>query len=466
MLCGQHDDEKEAFMEIGQILASQRKFFETGKTQSLAFRKEALRALRNAVAANKEAIAAALFEDLGKSAAESLMSETGMILEEIDFLLKNLRKFSAPKRVKASVAQFPAKCYTAAVPYGCVLIMSPWNYPVQLTLCPLADCIAAGNCAVVKPSAYAPASSALLAKLLSETFPSEYVAAVTGGRAENQSLLRQKFDFIFFTGGKSTGQAVARAAAETLTPTVLELGGKSPCIVDEDADIPRAARRIAFGKLLNCGQTCVAPDYLIVHRNVKIAFLECLKEEFVRQSGENALDNPSYPHIVNQKHFERVKSLILPEKVIFGGDSDEKTRKIQPTILDNSSCDDPAMQEEIFGPVFPVLTFSSFDEAKTIIACHPTPLSLYYFGKKNRERALNEISFGGGCVNDTIMHLATPYMGFGGVGESGSGAYHGERGFLAFSHIKSILCKGKTEFSLRYGPYSQKKERTLGKFFH
>lgn len=451
-------------MNLSELTEKQREYFSTGKTLAVEERKKALLKLREGIIRREKEIFDALGADLGKSACEAYMTEIGMVLEEISFLVKNLKKFAAAHRVKASISQFPARCYTIAAPYGVALIMSPWNYPFQLTLAPLADCLAAGNSAIVKPSAYAPATSALIKELLSDLFAPEYVAAVTGGRAENEALLRQKYDMIFFTGGVSTGKIVARAAAETLTPAVLELGGKSPCIVDEDADIARAARRIAFGKLLNAGQTCVAPDYLLVQESVKAALLETLEQEFVKMCGEDALKNENYPHIVNEKHFQRVKGLILPEKVVFGGDFDEKTLKIQPTLLDGATLEDAAMQEEIFGPVLPVLTFRTFEDAKKIIAVHPNPLALYYFGKKNEPRALQEISFGGGCVNDTILHLATPRMGFGGVGESGMGAYHGKRGFDAFSHTKSILKKGKIELSLRFAPYSDKKLASLKKY--
>lgn len=451
-------------MNLSELAEKQREYFSTGKTLAVEERKKALLKLREGIIRREKEIFDALGADLGKSVCEAYMTEIGMVLEEISFLVKNLKKFAAAHRVKASISQFPARCYTIAAPYGVALIMSPWNYPFQLTLAPLADCLAAGNCAIVKPSAYAPATSALIKELLSDLFAPEYVAAVTGGRAENEALLRQKYDMIFFTGGVSTGKIVARAAAETLTPAVLELGGKSPCIVDEDADIARAARRIAFGKLLNAGQTCVAPDYLLVQESVKAALLEALEQEFVKMCGEDALKNENYPHIVNEKHFQRVKGLISPEKVVFGGDFDEKTLKIQPTLLDGATLEDAAMQEEIFGPVLPVLTFRTFEDAKKIIAVHPDPLALYYFGKKNESRALQEISFGGGCVNDTILHLATPRMGFGGVGESGMGAYHGKRGFDAFSHTKSILKKGKLELSLRFAPYSDKKLASLKKY--
>ncbi len=453
-------------MNIPEVVERQKQYFATGATLPIEGRKKALLRLRDGIVRREAKIYEALYADLGKSACEAFMSEIGMVLEEISFLLKNLKKFTAPHKVKPSISQFPAKCYTLASPYGAALIMSPWNYPFQLTLCPLADCIAAGNCALVKPSAYAPATANLIKEIVEEQFEPQYIAVVTGGRAENEAVLQQQYDMIFFTGSVPTGRVVARAAAETLTPTVLELGGKSPCIVDEDADIARAARRIAFGKLLNAGQTCVAPDYLLVHEKVKPALLEALEGEFVKMCGENALENKNYPHIVNEKHFLRVKGLISPEKVVFGGDFDEKTLKIQPTILDGATADDPAMQEEIFGPVLPVLTFRTFDEAKQFIAARPSPLALYYFGKKNEQSAVRDIRFGGGCINDTVMHLATSHMGFGGVGESGMGAYHGQRGFEAFSHVKSIQKKGTMELSLRYAPYSDKKLKSLKQYIH
>lgn len=448
-------------MEISELVTAQRKFFERGETVSVPFRRQALASLRTAIMRRKGELLEALRTDLGKSPCEGFMSELGLVLSEISYMQKQLPRFAKPKRMGASISQFPAKCFTLAVPYGVTLIMSPWNYPIQLNLCPLVDSIAAGNCAVVKTSEYAPASADAVEQLIRSVFPPEYACVVKGGREENTLLLKQKYDMIFFTGGKTLGKLVAAAAAETLTPAILELGGKSPCIVDADADVRIAARRVAFGKFLNAGQTCVAPDYVLAASSVKNLFLSALEGEIIRMYGENPLENPSYPHIATQRHFDRIRSLILPKKTVFGGKWDERTRKIQPTVLDGASLSDPAMQEEIFGPVLPVIAFDDFDEAKEIISHHPTPLALYYFGKANERRALREIQFGGGCINDTVMHLATHRMGFGGVGESGIGSYHGERGFYAFSHVKSILKKGKAEISLRYPPYTDTKLKTI-----
>ena len=337
--------------------------------------------------------------------------------------------------------------------------MSPWNYPILLTLSPLADAIAAGNTAVVKPSAYAAASGALLAKMIGECFPPEYVAVVTGGREENAALLEEKFDFVFFTGSQAVGREVLRHTAERLTPAVLELGGKSPCIVDETARLPLAARRIVFGKYLNCGQTCVAPDYILCHSSVKDRLAELLCREVRRQYGENPLRNPDYGRIVNEKHFHRLLGLIGRDKTILGGQSSPETLQIAPTILDNVAESDPVMQEEIFGPILPILTYDHFDGLYERLADKPRPLALYLFSEdRSRIReAMGRFQFGGGCVNDVVIHLATSAMGFGGVGESGMGAYHGRAGFEAFSHYKSIVDK-KTwmDLPMRYQPYQKK----------
>ena len=337
--------------------------------------------------------------------------------------------------------------------------MSPWNYPVLLTLDPLADAIAAGNTAVVKPSAYAPAVSALLAELIGRCFPPEYVAAVTGGREENAALLEEAFDFVFFTGSQAVGREVLRHTAERLTPAVLELGGKSPCIVDETARLPLAARRIVFGKYLNCGQTCVAPDYILCHSGIKDRLVEALCQEVRRQYGEDPLRNPRYGRIVNEKHFQRLLGLMDPDKTVIGGQSSPETLQIAPTILDRVSPGDPVMQEEIFGPILPILTFDRFEDLYGLLADQPKPLALYLFSE-NRPRvrqALSRLRFGGGCVNDVVIHLATSAMGFGGVGESGMGAYHGRTGFEAFSHTKSIVDKRTwMDLPMRYQPYRRK----------
>ena len=445
-------------MNIHGIVESQREFFQTGATLPVSFRLRILRKLREAVDRYEAAIGEALAADLGKSGYESFMCETGLVRGEISWMLRHTAQLAKDRTVRTPLAQFAARSYQKRSPYGVTLIMSPWNYPLLLTLDPLADAIAAGNTAVVKPSAYAPASSALLAKILGECFPPEYVSVVTGGRQENAALLEEKFDFVFFTGSQSVGREVLRHTAEHLTPAVLELGGKSPCIVDETAKLPLAARRIVFGKYLNCGQTCVAPDYILCHSGVKDRLVEALGKEVRRQYGENPLENPDYGRIVNEKHFQRLLGLMDRDKVVAGGQSSLPTLQIAPTILDRVAPGDPVMQEEIFGPILPVLTYDRFEDLYDLLADKPKPLALYLFSE-DRPRireAMSRFRFGGGCVNDVVIHLATSEMGFGGVGESGMGAYHGKRGFETFSHTKSIVDK-KTwmDLPMRYQPYQK-----------
>ena len=446
-------------MSIQEIVESQRRFFHTGTTLPPAFRVEMLRRLRDAVDRYEAEIGEALAADLGKSDYESFMCEIGLVRGEITWMLRHTSRLAGERTVPTPLAQFAARSFQRYSPYGGTLIISPWNYPVLLTLAPLADAIAAGNTAVVKPSAYAPASSSLLARLLGECFPREYVAVVTGGRAENARLLEEKFDLIFFTGSQSVGREVLRRAAEHLTPAVLELGGKSPCIVDETARLPLAARRIVFGKYLNCGQTCVAPDYILCHSSVKDRLVELLRGEVRRQYGEDPLRNPDYGRIVNEKHFQRLLGLIDPDKLVIGGQRSPETLQIAPTILDNVTEADPVMQEEIFGPILPVLTFDRFEELYQRLADKPKPLALYLFSQ-DRPRireAMGRFQFGGGCVNDVVIHLATSAMGFGGVGESGMGAYHGRTGFEAVSHTKSIVDKRTwMDLPMRYQPYRRK----------
>lgn len=453
-------------MNIHEIVESQRRFFQTGATLPVSFRLSMLRKLRDAVDRYEPEIEKALCADLGKSAYESFMCETGLVRGEISYLLRHTARLSKERTVYTPLAQFAARSYQKPSPYGSTLIMSPWNYPLLLTLDPLADAIAAGNTAVVKPSAYAPATSALLAKLIGECFPPEYVAAVTGGRRENAALLEEKFDFVFFTGSQAVGREVLRHAAEHLTPAVLELGGKSPCIVDSTAKLSLAARRIVFGKFLNCGQTCVAPDYILCESSVKKQLVDALCKEVRRQYGEDPLRNPHYGKIVNERHFQRLLGLIEQDKVVIGGQSSPDKLQIAPTILDRVSCGDPVMQEEIFGPILPVLTFDRSEELYGLLADRPKPLALYLFSEdRGRIReAMSRFHFGGGCVNDVVIHLATSEMGFGGVGESGMGAYHGKVGFETFSHQKSIVDK-KTwmDLPMRYQPYQS---RLYSKLLH
>lgn len=444
--------------EIESLVAKQRKYFKSGATLPVKFRIEMLKILYNAVKKHENEIAEALKSDLGKSDFESFMCESGLVLTEISYMIKHTKKFAKEKRVTTPLAQFASKSYKKPSPYGNTLIMSPWNYPFLLTIDPLANAIAAGNTAIIKPSAYSPATSDIVEKIISECFDSEYVAVVTGGRAENTALLDCKFDFIFFTGSQNVGKEVLHRAADNLTPVVLELGGKSPCIIDSSANIKLAAKRIVFGKYLNCGQTCVAPDYILCHSSIKDDFIKEVIFQIKRQFGDDPLSNQDYGKIINEKHFERLCSLIDCEKVVLGGRTNAKTNQITPTVMDNVSYSDAVMQEEIFGPIMPVLTFENIDEVINDLATKPKPLALYLFteNKINIKKVTERCLFGGGCINDVIIHLASSEMGFGGVEESGMGAYHGKVGFDTFSHAKSIVDK-KTwiDLPMRYQPYNR-----------
>ena len=454
--------------KIESLVESQRAFFASGATLSVDFRINMLKRLREAVKLHEKDIAEALRLDLGKSDFEGYMCEVGMAISEISYMIKHCRRFSKDRRVRTPLAQFAAKSYQKPCPYGNVLIMSPWNYPFLLTVGPLSNALAAGNTAIVKPSAYSPATSELLACIIGEWFPHEYVAVVTGGRRENSALLDQKFDFVFFTGSQSVGKEVLRHTAEHLTPAVLELGGKSPCIVDESAKISLAAKRIVFGKYLNCGQTCVAPDYVLCHSSVKDKLLSEIITQIKAQYGDNFLKNENYGRIVNEKHFDRLCSYIGADKVAFGGEFDRERLQIQPTVMDGVTWSDAVMQDEIFGPILPILTYEDIDEVIFALEKKQKPLALYIFSesKKNVRKVTSRCRYGGGCVNDCIIHLATSEMGFGGVGESGMGAYHGKVGFDTFSHIKSIVDK-KTfmDLPMRYQPYNSTTYAGLLRFF-
>lgn len=444
--------------QMREIVQKQRAYFETGATLPIDVRIAALKKLKQVILSNEKAIHEALYSDLGKSAMEGYMCEVGLVLEEIRYFLKHIRSFTKEQRVKTPLAQWCSHSYKKPVPYGVVLIMSPWNYPFLLSVQPLVEALAAGNTVILKPSAYAPATSSLLKRLLENNFTQEYVAVVTGGRAENACLLEQKFDYIFFTGSKAVGQLVLQKAANYLTPVTLELGGKSPCIVDSSADLKVAARRIVFGKYINCGQTCVAPDYILCEESVKDTFLEMLKAEVKKQFGTDYVKNKSYGKIITQKHFERIFGLIDQNKVVLGGRCDAETQKIEPTVMDGVTWDDAVMKEEIFGPVLPILTFHSVNDVIQTVNQHEKPLACYIFSEDRSfiEKITAQCPFGGGCINDVVIHLATPYMGFGGVGESGMGAYHGKTGFDTFTHEKSIVDK-KTwvDLNMRYQPYTK-----------
>ena len=445
--------------QISGILKKQKEFYKSGRTIPVKFRTEMLKKLYNTVKKYENEVNEALTADLGKSSYEGFMCESGLVLAEISYMIRHTKKFSRRKTVYTPLAQFASHSFTQPVPYGNALIMSPWNYPFLLSIDPLADAISAGNTVILKPSAYSPNTSRIIEKIIKECFEPEFVAVVTGGRAENSALLEQKFDFVFFTGSQAVGKEVLRHTAEHLTPAVLELGGKSPCIVDKSANIKLAAKRIVFGKFLNCGQTCVAPDYILCDKSIKDQFVAEVIRQIKKQYGDKPLDNKDYGKIINEKHFARLLSLIDKDKVVAGGEVNAETCQIAPTVMDNVTEDDAVMGQEIFGPLMPVLTYDDFDDVLDRLKDKPKPLALYIFSgnKRNIKRVTTELSYGGGCINDVVIHLATSGMGFGGVGESGMGAYHGKEGFDAFSHKKSIVDK-KTwmDLPMRYQPYTSK----------
>jgi len=449
------------------ILNRQKEFFKSGKTKDYSFRKYQLKLLYKAIEANKDKIYEALYSDLGKIEIESYMCEVAMVLNEIKYILKHLKVYMKKHAVRTELANFPAKCYQKATPKGNVLIMSPWNYPFMLTLEPLVDALAAGNTAIVKPSNYSPKTSELIYNLLSSTFDEEYVAVVLGGREVNQDLLTLPFNHIFFTGSKTVGHVVLKEAEKRMIPVTLELGGKSPCVVGKTAKVALAAKRIVFGKFMNVGQTCIAPDYILVHESVKELLIRSLIYEIKMQYGENPVEDINYGKIISPKHFENILKLLDGQKTIYGGRSDKESLKLEPTLVEDPELDSPLMTEEIFGPILPIVSYKSDSEALEIIAKNPTPLALYVFAESKREQEtfVENVAFGGGCINDTLMHITTPRLAFGGFGESGMGAYHGKRGFDTFSHYKSIVNKStKIDMPIRYRPFTKSKEKMI-KFF-
>lgn len=454
-------------LTIQKLVESQKQYFYTGKTYDVGFRKLQLLALKDAIKNNMNLLNDALYKDLGKSNYESFMCEISLVLEEINYFLKNLSSLARPKRVSASLAQFPAKCRVYRDPHGVVLIMSPWNYPVQLTLCPLVGAIAGGNCAVIKTSEYSPNVSEVLEKIISDTFAKNYVTVIKGGREEDTALLECKFDYIFFTGSVAVGKVVMTAAAKNLTPVTLELGGKSPCIVDSTADLELAAKRICWGKFINSGQTCVAPDYVLVHKSVSGLFKKHLVDR-ISESYRDALNSDNYPHIITERHFDRLVGLMEGVSAFCGGGYDRKTLKIEPTVLEDVNVDSKVMQEEIFGPLLPVLEYDDINDVVDFIRQRSKPLALYLFSRDKQTIGYitRNVQFGGGCVNDSVIHLATTHMPFGGVGDSGMGGYHGKDSFNTFTRQKSVLIKGRRlDNSLRYPPFTQSKFNTLKKFF-
>ena len=445
-------------MELNKILESQRKYFQTGATLDVNLRIEKLKLLKDIIKAFEKEICTALKQDLGKSPFESFMCEIGLVLEEISFMIKNTKQLSAEKNVKTPLVNFASRSYTKPTPYGNTLIISPWNYPFLLTMGPLVDSIAAGNTAMIKPSKNSPATTQVMSKIIKACFKEDYVFLVDKDIDKARDLIKQKFDFIFFTGSAPVGKEVLRSAAEHLTPVVLELGGKSPCIVDDTANIKLAAKRIVFGKFLNCGQTCVAPDYILCHKSIAENLQKELCAQIKKQYSKKPLENKNYGKIINQKQFERLLGLIEKEKVIIGGNSNKETLQIEPTIMTNIAWQDKIMQEEIFGPILPILTFDNVNEIIDILNQKAKPLALYLFSqnKQNIKEITSRLQYGGGCINDTIIHLATTQMPFGGVGQSGMGSYHGAQGFYTFCHTKSIVDKKNwIDFPVRYAPYKE-----------
>jgi len=453
-------------LNIHETVESQRAFFATGSTKDISFRIESLRKLERWIRSHNDEILAALKQDLNKPPFEAYATEMTVVLAELKLMLRKIKCWSRPKHITSNLINFPSSGIIYPEPYGVTLIISPWNYPFNLTLAPLIAAVAAGNCAIVKPSEYSPTTSSIVTRLCKEVFNSGHVTVVEGGVEESAALLNERFDLIFFTGSTTVGKIVMKAAACNLTPVVLELGGKSPCIVDETADIKLAAKRIAWGKLVNSGQTCIAPDYLLVHESVKQRLIEETTLAIKSMYGEKPLENPDYPKIINEKHFNRLLGLLTGEKIVTGGGSSTTTLQIEPTLLDEVGWEAPVMRDEIFGPIIPVLSYSNFEDAINTICKRPKPLAAYFFtSNKSREQYfLKNLSFGGGCINDTLMHLADSRLPFGGVGDSGMGSYHGKSGFDAFSHQKSVIKKSTLiDIPLRYPPYNEKGLKLLMK---
>lgn len=428
-------------MEIQQVFEKQKVFYNSQATKSITFRLSALAKLKKAIRRHESDIVIALNKDLNKSEFDSFSTEIGIVLEEISFVLKRLKKWASPIKVNTALTHFGTKGYQYPEPYGSVLIISPWNYPFQLAISPLLGAIAAGNCAVIKPSELSPNTSAILSRIIAEIFDEEFVKVIEGDVEVSQTLLSIPFNYIFFTGSVGVGKIVMEAASKYLTPITLELGGKSPCIVAKDADLKIAAKRIAWGKFLNAGQTCIAPDYLYIQEEIYDSFVALFKEAIHELYHSNALDNPNYVRIVSKRHYDRLKSFLTDAEIIEGGEFDDLTLKIQPTLLANVEWNDSVMEDEIFGPILPIFKYQSLDTVVKIIQSKPHPLALYLFAKEKAviDKIVKEAEFGGGCINDVIYHIATPYLPFGGKGTSGLGKYHGKASFDTFTHYKSVL---------------------------
>lgn len=443
------------------VLDEINEFFDTDMTKDLKFRKKHLKALKKEIREREKDILNALAADLGKGKVEAYASEIGFILKSISMFIKETKNYSKVESISTPMMQFPGKSYIMREPLGTVLIIGPFNYPFQLVMEPLIGAIAAGNCAVIKPSEQTPHTSAIIEEIISAVFPADYVKVVQGEKEVTSELLEQKFDFIFFTGSTKVGQIVYEAASKNLTPVALELGGKSPTIIDETANIKVAAERIAFGKFMNAGQTCIAPDYVLIDRKVKEQFIKAMRSTLKDFYGKDAQTSADYGRIVNERHFDRLDALrqSAENDIVIGGETDRTERYIAPTLIDNVQLDDKIMEEEIFGPLLPIVTFDDREEIFPIIKSYDKPLALYIFSEDEDfvKKVFKRLSFGGGCINDTLMHVSNPYLPFGGVGASGIGHYHGKYSFDLFSHQKSYMTKGtKLETGLMFPPYKGK----------
>lgn len=452
---------------ITEIIENQRKYYKTHKTKDVNFRIQKLKELKAEIKNREQDICEALQKDLGKHPVESYMVEIGMVLDDLGYIIKHVKKWTKKEYHFTPLAQFPSISYQIPESYGVTLVISPWNYPFLLTMQPLVGAISAGNCVVVKPSEFSPNVSNVIKDIINNVFEDGHVTTILGDKDVCTEVLENKFDYIFYTGSTNVGKIVMQYAAKNLTPVTLELGGKSPCIVEKDSSLELAAKRIIFGKLLNCGQTCVAPDYILVQKDVKNKFIDYCKKYIEKFLGDNWKDNQEYPRMVNEKHFNRILGLISEDELIYGGEADEKIMKIQPTLLDVKNMNSRVMQEEIFGPILPIIEYENIDEAINYINSKEKPLALYLFtnNKSIQKIVLKEVPFGGGCINDTIIHLACSKLGFGGVGNSGIGEYHGKYSFKTFSHYKSILKKSVLfDLPMRYHPYKKINDKLIRMF--
>ncbi len=445
--------------DIEQLIERQRHYFSSQHTKSVSYRKQLLKALKKEIQKCEQDIYDALYKDFKKSRFEGYLTEIGLVLSELDLAISRIETWTKPQKVQASLLNFPSSDYIYKNPYGTVLIIAPWNYPFQLAIAPLIGAITAGNTAIIKPSELTPHTSALMAKIIAAVFTEEHVTVIEGGVETAQELLRHRWDYIFFTGSVKVGKIIAKSAAEFMTPITLELGGKTPCIIDETANIALAAKRIVWGKFLNAGQTCIAPDYILIKEKVKSDFIECAKKEIEKAYSSVPKNSKDYPRIINTRNFERLANMLQNETVLFGGDIDAQDLYISPTLIENPSADSPVMKEEIFGPLLPIISYSSFEELQGVINNYEHPLTLYVFSKSKSftKQTIETFSFGGGVINDTLVHYGNKKLPFGGVGESGIGNCHGKYGFDAFTHEKSIVKKANwLDIPIRYAPYEGK----------